>query len=70
MLGAPSVPPDMLECPVLEDRIPLAGMMLGVGVGCLTGWLGLQNGAQGAGPQWGAVRSTFARFLLQLQRVG
>lgn len=54
---------------MLEDRIPLAGMMLGVGVGCLTGWLGLQNGAQGAGPQWGAVRSTFARFLLQLQRV-
>lgn len=23
VLGAPSVPPDMLECPVLEDKIPL-----------------------------------------------
>lgn len=34
------------------------------GEGCLIGWLGLQNGARGAGPQWGAVRSTFACFLL------
>lgn len=48
------------------DRMPLARMMPWVG-GCSRGWLGLQNGARGTGPQWGCwgplpLRAFFCSF--------